>query len=341
MSKHDAIALYHTKAPVSSGRPGGFDIAKMEGSETDFTIRIFGSIDAWEQTAEDFISQFEAIDSETSNIDIQVNSRGGDIVEAMAIVDTIKAAKGKTTGTVLGIAASAASVIICACETRRIGANARFMIHQATIGVVGRTKDLREVAALGDTINAQAAQIYADVSGQDLSVIEAWMDEEKWFLGQEAVEAGFFGSVVDISMSAEVDEEDLREFANVPMDLLDEVTLDTVATETEVAVEDDTVVETPELVSVELCVNGKTISMSVSADVAEDLKSAGSLITEPVEPEIETPAPVDPIVAKMKSDAVNAPVMTARPNVETASQRKAPAPWNASIAAMNANFGKI
>jgi ATP-dependent protease ClpP protease subunit len=339
--RHDAIALYKTKAPRASTRKGGFEFSTVEGETGKHTLRINGRIDTWEQTFEEFETQFSAIDAEGNDLEVQINSGGGDPIEAMGIVDLLMGAKSNTTATVLGIAASAASVIACACKVRRIGLNARFMIHNATMGVVGSADELRQVAAIGDDINLQAAEIYATASGQDIETIKTWMNEEKWMRGQEAVDAGFFSSVLDVTMSAEIDEEDVREFENAPSDLREEV-LAEVETPAEVVVIEEKPDEVAvEMVSLNLSIDGKTYSMSVPADAAESLTNIGKLASSPAA-EVEMKAIEDPLVASLKSTSKDEVVMTARSDADEAAQRsKAPASWNTQIAKMNANFGRI
>lgn len=344
MSLHDAVALYRTKAPRKA-RAAGYEIVRNEGEEAAKT-KLFGPIDAWEDSALKFIEEVEALNaSGVKSYDVQINSLGGDVWEAMVIVDAIHAWRDQGIvfrAVVLGVAASAATIIACACDEVVIGKNARFMIHEAASGCWGRSDDLRAVAELLDGVNSQAVEIYTTASGQSEDQVKTWMAEEKWFRGQEAVDAGFAFSLLDMTAEACADEEDLRTFENTPGELVDEVTGASADTgPDEETVEDAPAVETaPELVSVELSVNGNTIEMSVSAEAAAALKDAGELVTKPAEIEPEMKAPEDPLVASLKSGSQE-PVMTARPESEAASQRKAPASWTKSIAAMNANFGKI
>jgi ATP-dependent Clp protease protease subunit len=345
MSLHDAVALYRTKAPRKA-RAAGYEIVRNEGEDAA-KIKLFGPIDAWEDSALKFIEEVEAlIASGVKSYDVQINSLGGDVWEAMVIVDAVRAWRDQGIvfrAVVLGVAASAATIIACACDEVIIGKNARFMIHDAASGCWGGSGDLRAVADLLDDVNAQAVEIYAAASGQSEDQVKTWMSEEKWFRGQEAVDAGFASSILDMTAEACADEEDLRTFENTPGDLVDEVVgASADADPDQETIEDAPAVETaPELVSVELSVNGNTISMSVSAETAAALKDAGELVTKAaeIEPEMKV-IEEDPLVASLKSGSQET-VMTARPEVEAASQRKAPASWTKSIAAMNANFGKI
>ncbi|MCZ4366625.1 head maturation protease, ClpP-related [Sulfitobacter dubius] len=350
MSLHDAVALYRTKAPRKA-RAAGYEVVRQEG-EASAKIKLFGPIDAWEDSALNFVEELEQLQADgVKEADVQINSLGGDVWESMTIADAIRSARanGMTfRAVVLGVAASGATIIASSCDATVIGKNARYMIHEAASGCWGSADDMREVAAMLDDINTQAVEIYVEQSGQTPDQIKTWMAETRWFRGQEAVDAGFAASILDMDAEACADEEDLRTLDNAPSDLLEEIAASG-DTEDEVkasdpdqeTVEDAPAVETPpELVSVELSVNGSTISMSVSAETAAALKDAGELVTKPTEIEPEMKAPEDPLVASLKSGSQE-PVMTARPDSEAASQRKAPASWTKSIAAMNANFGKI
>lgn len=352
MSIHDAVALYRTKAPRTA-RAAGYEIVRQEG-EDRAKIKLFGPIDAWEDSALNFVKELEQLQADgVKEADAQINSLGGDVWESMTIADAIRSARAngmKFRAVVLGVAASGATIIASSCDETVIGKNARYMIHEAASGCWGRADEMREVAAMLDDINTQAVDIYVEQSGQTPDQIKTWMAETKWFRGQEAVDAGFAASILDMDAEACADEEDLRTLDNTPADLLDEVTAttsdvvsgeataDDQAPAEEISSEDDA-----ELVSVELSINGATVVMSVSAETAAALADTGELVTKPsadTVPEMQADEE-DSLVASLKSGADDAPVSTARPQAEEAKQRKATASWNVAIAGMNANFGKI
>ena len=124
------------------------------------------------------------------DINIYFNSPGGDVFAARAIYSQLERYGGKVQGYIDGMAASAATLIACACETREIAEGARFMIHRAWTITIGNSVELSDLAEYLSSIDDDLAQNYADVSGGTVKEMLAFMDKEKSFTAEEAVEAG-------------------------------------------------------------------------------------------------------------------------------------------------------
>lgn len=317
----DSVALYRTKAPRR--RVGGYEVTNNADAPK---VRIFGPVDSWERTAQNFSDDLEALyASGVTAADLEINSFGGNVFEALAVFDVIQSSPIKFRAVILGVAASAASLIACACEEIVVGKNARFMIHEPETGTYGRVKALEEVTALLRDVRRQSAELYAAKSKQPVNIIEQWMEETKWMRGQEIVDLGFADAILDIDAVMEIDEELLRDLDNVPADLLEIVQAESQGESAEASEEEASEPETPEP------------EMKVTAPV-EPVPAAPA----PVVPDAKMQAEADPVVAALKSGADEAPVMTARP-VEAAQSKtaKAPAPWAQRIAEMNRNFGQF
>lgn len=124
------------------------------------------------------------------DITVEVNSPGGDFFEGVAIYNLLRGHKGKVTVRVLGLAASAASVIAMAGDEVLIGKAGFLMVHNAWVMAVGNRHDLAEAATTMATFDAAMASVYADRAGVDEKSAAAWMDKETWFSGSDAVENG-------------------------------------------------------------------------------------------------------------------------------------------------------
>ena len=100
-------------------------------------------------TADAFIREFNALRAD--EIDLHVNSPGGDVWDGFAIYN-ILAASGKTVhGFVDGLAASIASVLLMACDTIEMPENAYLMIHDPWTLAIGNARELRPEADRLDT----------------------------------------------------------------------------------------------------------------------------------------------------------------------------------------------
>lgn len=124
-------------------------------------------------------------------VTVNINSPGGDMFEGLAIYNLLREHDGEVTVKVLGLAASAASVIAMAGDKIQIARAAFLMIHNAWVVALGNRHDLEEVAATLKPFDDAMASIYAAQTGQDKSAMAKLMDRETWIAGEAAVEDGF------------------------------------------------------------------------------------------------------------------------------------------------------
>lgn len=129
-------------------------------------------------------------------VTVNVNSPGGDMFEGIAIYNMLREHQGPVTVKVLGLAASAASLIAMAGDTIEIGRPAFFMIHNASVGVWGNRHDLRDAADWMEPFDAAMADVYAARTGIDLKAVQKMLDAETWIGGSNAVEQGFADSLL-------------------------------------------------------------------------------------------------------------------------------------------------
>lgn len=124
-------------------------------------------------------------------VEVQINSPGGDMFEGIAIYNRLLEHPAAVTVKVLGLAASAASVIAMAGTERLIGPASFLMIHDCWVMAVGNRHDMAETAALLEPFDAAMAGVYALASGQSVKDVAGWMDAETWMAGQGAIDRGF------------------------------------------------------------------------------------------------------------------------------------------------------
>jgi ATP-dependent Clp protease protease subunit len=99
---------------------------------------------------------------------VNINSPGGDVFEGIAIYNRLREHQGQITVKVLGLAASAASVIAMAGDNVQIGASSFLMIHNAWVLAIGNRHDMREVADFLEPFDRALADVYVARSGQKL-----------------------------------------------------------------------------------------------------------------------------------------------------------------------------
>ncbi|SOB53033.1 head maturation protease, ClpP-related [Pseudomonas lundensis] len=126
-----------------------------------------------------------------ADVTVNINSPGGDMFEAMAIYNLLREYSGKVTVKVLGLAASAASIIAMAGNEIRIARSGFLNIHNCWVVALGNRHDLRAMITTLEPFDQAMAEIYAARTGGDLSSMQQMMDADTWLNGKIAVERGF------------------------------------------------------------------------------------------------------------------------------------------------------
>lgn len=148
---------------------------------------------------------------------VNINSPGGDMFEGLAIYSMLKEHPGKVTVKVLGLAASAASIIAMAGDEVQIARAGFLMIHNAWIGVAGNRHDLRDYAEYLEPFDASMADIYQARTNQDAKLITKMMDSETFIGGNDSVDQGFADSL--LSSDAITEEENAQAMAASKLDV--------------------------------------------------------------------------------------------------------------------------
>ncbi|MDK1010019.1 MAG: ATP-dependent Clp protease proteolytic subunit [Actinomycetota bacterium] len=133
------------------------------------------------------------------DINLYINSPGGSTTALMAIYDTMEFIKPDVSTYCMGLAASAAAVIVAAgAKGKRFALpHSRIMIHQPSMsGLGGQATDIeihaREILKTREEIN----EILAKHTGQPLETVQADSERDYWLGAQEAVEYGVIDSVL-------------------------------------------------------------------------------------------------------------------------------------------------
>lgn len=126
-----------------------------------------------------------------SDVTVNINSPGGDMFEGLAIYNLLREYEGKVTVKVLGLAASAASIIAMAGDEVQIGRGAFLMIHNCWVYAMGNRHDLQQIAADMVPFDKAMNDIYSARTGLDAATIDSMMDAETYIGGSDAVEKGF------------------------------------------------------------------------------------------------------------------------------------------------------
>lgn len=139
----------------------------------------------------DVLTQLEFSDED---VDIIINSNGGNLVASSEIYTHLRAHKGKVNVRITAIAASAASLIAMAGDHIEMSPVARMMIHNPSSIAQGEAKDLNHAAETLEHVGQIMAEAYAVRAGKNKQELVEMMARETWLNADEAIEQGFADS---------------------------------------------------------------------------------------------------------------------------------------------------
>ncbi len=168
--------------------------------------------------AKQFVKDLDALD--VDEIQLHINSPGGNVFEGNTIYNALKQHKAKVTVTVDGVAASIASVIAMAGDHVRMPENAMMMIHDPLGIVVGNSAAMRKQAEALDKIKQSIVSAYMTRTTEDRSKIESMMSRETWLTAEEAVEIGFADEVMKDVGAQNFAFDILSQYRNIPTQVL-------------------------------------------------------------------------------------------------------------------------
>ena len=145
------------------------------------------------------IAQLLFLESEDAKKDISlyINSPGGVVTAGLAIVDTMNHVKPAVSTVCVGMAASAAAVILSSGEKgkRYSLPNSEVMIHQPHGGAEGQATDIEITAKQILKLRATLNKILAKNTGQTLAKIEKDVERDFFMTADEAKKYGLVDKV--------------------------------------------------------------------------------------------------------------------------------------------------
>lgn len=151
----------------------------------------------------DAVSKFLSGCSDGEKVKIEINSPGGSVIAGLAIANAIKNSKAHVIAHIVGIAASMASVVACACDEIQMEEGAFMMIHNPWGVSEGDADDMRHTAMTLDQMRDAMMAFYRakfpSRSGDDLKSL---MSAEIWMCGEECVKQGLACTIVPTSVRA-------------------------------------------------------------------------------------------------------------------------------------------
>lgn len=151
-------------------------------------------------SAEDFARTLQVMSA--PKLHLRINSPGGDITDARAMVTALREHPSHITAHIDGLAASAASYVALACNEVVISEGAFVMVHNAWTLAIGNRFDMQASSDMLAKIDHSIAADYQRKTGKDEATVRAWMDAETWFSAQEALEVGLVDRIASSNSKA-------------------------------------------------------------------------------------------------------------------------------------------
>lgn len=161
---------------------------------------IFLSGEVNTELANYIIAQLIYLEAKDPNKDIAlyINSPGGSVTDGMAIFDTMNYIKCDVSTISIGLSASMGAFLLAAgTKGKRLALpNSEVMIHQPLGGAQGQASDImiaaRHIAQTKEKMN----QYLAQMTGQDIAVIERDTDRDNFMTAEEALEYGIIDKIL-------------------------------------------------------------------------------------------------------------------------------------------------
>ena len=144
-------------------------------------------------------------------IHVRINSGGGSVFGAYAIMNLLKSHSAKIITYNDAIAASAATIIAMAGDKVVSALGSIWMVHLPSVVLWARldVNDLKKLENRLKTIGANMVEIYHHRTGIDKAELEKMLENETWMTGAEAKEKGFVDEVTDLEVEAVMNTDNL------------------------------------------------------------------------------------------------------------------------------------
>ncbi len=175
----------------------------LETEEDEADITIFGDITSWPWMTSDvsaYMLSKQIAELDVDTINVHISSYGGEVMEGLAIYNSLKQHKAKIRTYCDGFACSIASVIFMAGRERIISNVSLLMAHNAWTNIEGNAQELRKAADDLDKITQASINAYMEHVNISEAEIKKLLDNETWLTPQEALDLGFATAISGVQV---------------------------------------------------------------------------------------------------------------------------------------------
>ncbi len=148
----------------------------------------------------DVVNELMYLDGNYENLNIRINSVGGDVYPGIAIFNAIRQCRSNVTIYIDGIAGSIAGVIALCGRRVEMSRYARMMLHNVSGGCFGNKKDLQDMISTIESLEDTIAEIIGTRSGKDKEEVKSTYFDgtDHWLKADEALGLGLIDAIYDV-----------------------------------------------------------------------------------------------------------------------------------------------
>jgi len=188
---------YEPKSPMSKSK--FFNIVPTGSGRV--SVMLYGEIGGDEGVnAERIVSEMAYLAGEFPNIDVHINSNGGEVFAGIAIFNALKDCPSNVNIYVDGIAASIAGVIALCGKPLHMSRFSRLMLHAVSGSCKGGARDMRECADLIEGLEGTLADMISQKCGMPSEEVKlTYFDgKDHWLTADEAARVGLCDDIYDL-----------------------------------------------------------------------------------------------------------------------------------------------
>lgn len=183
-----------------TGKGKFWEVKALNAATNSVDVLIYGDIgESWWGESIDAKSMLDTVAQipASARIKCRINSNGGSVADALAIVNMFQRHSGGVDTVCDGIAASSAGLILMCGETATMAENGLFMVHAPWSYAEGNAADLRNAADTLDIWAQAMATVYARKTGKPTEEMMALLTDGKdhWYASADALAQGFVNEI--------------------------------------------------------------------------------------------------------------------------------------------------
>lgn len=134
-------------------------------------------------------------EADGDDVELHIDCLGGIVRMASDMYSELRGYLGKSTAYVVGVSASASTVLMLGCNKVIASPTSRIMIHNAQSMAEGDYRDMQQAAEMLKKANDSIINAYEIKTGMSRKDLQALMDKETWMTAQEAKKYGFVDEI--------------------------------------------------------------------------------------------------------------------------------------------------